>query len=220
MSIESVESMVLPQRSQLKDKLANAKSLLVRALEDMRRLTFDLRPSTLDDLGLVATIRSYVQTHLEAVGIQGSFESKGLGGRLEPAVEATLFRIIQEAIRNITRHAEAHNVRIQLEAKAGKITALDQDWQDGYKRQMEVYQWLLRQNGYPVSKTGYFVYCNGQKDRAAFDGKLDFEVTLIAYQGDDRWVEPTIFEIHKCLCGKKRYKKCNSVLKKKHEPNR
>ena len=73
--------------------------------------------------------------------------------------------------------------------------------QDGYKRQMEVYQWLLRQNGYKVSNTGYFVYCNGKADREAFDGKLEFDVTLIPYTGNDSWVEKTILEIHKCLNG-------------------
>lgn len=64
---------------------------------------------------------------------------------------------------------------------------------------MEVYQWLLRRNGLTVSDTGYFVYCNGQKDRAAFDGKLEFDVTLIAYDGNDDWVEQTIIEAHRCL---------------------
>jgi len=44
---------------------------------------------------------------------------------------------------------------------------LDAEWQDGYKRQMEIYQWLLRQNGLKVSDTGYFVYCNGKTDRKA-----------------------------------------------------
>ncbi|MDP2669083.1 MAG: PD-(D/E)XK nuclease family protein, partial [bacterium] len=84
-------------------------------------------------------------------------------------------------------------------AKAEEITALDKDWQIGYKRQMEVYQWLLRQNGYPVSNTGYFVYCNGKTDRAAFDGKLEFAITLIPYTGNDDWVETDIIEVHKCL---------------------
>jgi hypothetical protein len=50
---------------------------------------------------------------------------------------------------------------------------------------MEVYQWLLRQNGHKVSNTGYFVYCNGKKDRKAFDGKLDFDITLIPHKGND-----------------------------------
>lgn len=84
-------------------------------------------------------------------------------------------------------------------SKNEAITELNQDWQDGYKRQMEIYQWLLRQNGYKVSNTGYFVYCNGDTDKEAFDGKIEFDVTLIAYEGDDWWVEPTIMNIKKCL---------------------
>jgi len=88
-------------------------------------------------------------------------------------------------------------------AKPEEITSLDKDWHIGYKRQMEIYQWLLRKNGYLVSDTGYFVYCNGKADRKAFDGKLDFDVTLIAYQGDDSWIEKTILKIHKCLHSKK-----------------
>ena len=84
-------------------------------------------------------------------------------------------------------------------AKSKEITVLDEDWHEGYKRQMEVYQWLLRKNGYKVSDTGYFVYCNGKADRKAFDKKLEFDVTLISYIGKDFWVEPAIFNIHKCL---------------------
>jgi CRISPR/Cas system-associated exonuclease Cas4 (RecB family) len=84
-------------------------------------------------------------------------------------------------------------------SKDEDITELNKDWQIGYKRQMEIYQWLLRQNGYKVSDTGYFVYCNGQTDRKAFDAKLEFDITLIAYKGDDSWVEKTITEAHECL---------------------
>jgi len=54
-----------------------------------------------------------------------------------------------------------------------------------------------------VSNTGYFVYCNGKKDRKAFDGKLDFDVTLIPYKGSDKWVEGAILELKKCLDSKK-----------------
>jgi CRISPR/Cas system-associated exonuclease Cas4 (RecB family) len=76
---------------------------------------------------------------------------------------------------------------------------LDADWQIGYKRQMEIYQWLFRMNGYKVSKTGYFVYCNGKTDRKAFDGKLEFDIKIIPYKGDDGWVEPTIKKAIACL---------------------
>lgn len=76
---------------------------------------------------------------------------------------------------------------------------LDAEWQDGYKRQMEVYQYLLRKNGFKVSDTGYFVYCNGKRDREAFDGKLEFDIKLIPYTGSDDWVEKTLFKIKDCL---------------------
>lgn len=84
-------------------------------------------------------------------------------------------------------------------SKDEKIEALDQDWHIGYKRQMEVYQWLLRQNGFKVSNTGYFVYANASKDKKAFDGKLEFEVTIIPYRGDASWVEPILHDIKNTL---------------------
>lgn len=85
-------------------------------------------------------------------------------------------------------------------SKDEDITELNKDWQDGYKRQMEVYQWLLRKNGLKVSDMGYFVYCNGDTNKETFDGKLEFDLTLIAYKGNDSWVEPAIIDAHKCLC--------------------
>lgn len=87
-------------------------------------------------------------------------------------------------------------------AKSEEITELDKPWHKGYKRQMEVYQWLLRQNGYKVSDTGYFVYANGNADLEAFDAKLEFNVTVIPYVGNDSWIENTIANIHKCLNAK------------------
>lgn len=76
---------------------------------------------------------------------------------------------------------------------------LDADWQDGYKRQMEIYQWLFRKNGFLVSKTGYFVYCNGIRDKEAFDGKLEFNIKLIPHEGSDGWIESTLWKAKDCL---------------------
>lgn len=84
-------------------------------------------------------------------------------------------------------------------AKNEEIIALDKDWQDGYKRQMEIYQWLLRRNALTVSSTGYFVYCNGNTRLEKFDGKLEFNLTIIPYEGDDTWIDGTLNDIHKCL---------------------
>lgn len=85
-------------------------------------------------------------------------------------------------------------------AKDGEVS-LDAEWQGGYKRQMEMYQWLFRQNGFTVSSTGYFVYCNGKRDRKAFDAKLDFDIKLIPYTGSDAWVDETLVRAKECLNG-------------------
>lgn len=83
-------------------------------------------------------------------------------------------------------------------SKDGEM-GIDADWQLGYRRQMEIYQWLFRKNGFKVNKLGYFVYCNGLTDREAFNNKLDFEISLIPYQGDDSWVDDAIKGLYACL---------------------
>ncbi|MBU4332241.1 PD-(D/E)XK nuclease family protein [Patescibacteria group bacterium] len=112
---------------------------------------------------------------------------------------------ITGAIDDLWQNSKAEYIVVDYKAtsKDKDITELDEDWQDSYKRQMEIYQWLLRQNGYKVSDTGYFVYCNGITDRKAFDAKLEFDITLVSYIGDDSWVEKTIINAHKCLLADK-----------------
>ena len=78
---------------------------------------------------------------------------------------------------------------------------LDAEWQIGYKRQMEIYQWLFRKNGFRVSPTGYFVYCNGNTDKEAFDARLEFDIKIIPYVGDTGWVEGVISDAIECLNG-------------------
>lgn len=87
-------------------------------------------------------------------------------------------------------------------SKDGEVN-IDAEWQIGYKRQMEIYQWLFRQNGFKVSPVGYFVYCNGDTDKEAFDAKLEFDIKIIPYLGNDSWVEPAIVDAHACLINKK-----------------
>ncbi len=82
-----------------------------------------------------------------------------------------------------------------------KEVDISSDWQISYKRQMEVYQWLLRENGFSVSKTGYFVYTNARLDVEEFGDKLEFKTKLIPYDGDDSWIEDTLTNMKKCLEG-------------------
>ncbi len=108
---------------------------------------------------------------------------------------------VSGAIDDLWINSENEYIVVDYKAtsKNEEIDALNKDWQDGYKRQMEVYQWLLRENGLKVSDTGYFVYCNGRTDLEKFDGKLEFDITLISYLGDTSWIEGTLKEIKQVL---------------------
>ncbi len=110
--------------------------------------------------------------------------------------------IISGAIDDVWVNPAGELIIVDYKAtsKDGEVN-LDAAWQDGYKHQMEIYQWLFRQNGYKVSPVGYFVYCNGKRDRAAFDAKLEFDIKLIPYTGDDSWVEGVVVKAWDCLQG-------------------
>ncbi len=83
-------------------------------------------------------------------------------------------------------------------SKDGEVS-LDADWQDGYRRQMEVYQWIFRGMGFEVSDTGYFVYANALRGSENFNNKLDFDVKIIPYVGNTAWIDTTLVKIKKCL---------------------
>jgi hypothetical protein len=83
-------------------------------------------------------------------------------------------------------------------SKEGEIDLNDR-WKDGYKRQMEVYQWILRKKGFEVADKGYFVYANGDDSKPAFDGKLEFDMTILDHEGDTSWIEGKIDQIHEAL---------------------
>lgn len=111
--------------------------------------------------------------------------------------------IIFGAIDDLWQSPNGEYIVVDYKAtsKDEAITELNKAWQDGYKRQMEMYQWLLRKNVPKVSDIGYFVYCNGRTDLEAFDGRIEFHVTLIPYKGDDSWVEKAVVDAHACLNG-------------------
>ena len=98
----------------------------------------------------------------------------------------------------VNKKGELIIVDYKATSKQGEVS-IDAPWQIAYKRQMEIYQWLFRKNGYKVSSTGYFVYCNGDTDKKAFDAKLEFDIKIIPYKGDDSWVDQAVLDAHKCL---------------------
>ena len=110
--------------------------------------------------------------------------------------------IITGAIDDLWVDYENNHFVVDYKATAKKepVTDLNQGWHIGYKRQMEIYQWLVRRNGLTVSDTSYFVYCTGDPTAPLFNNRVNFDVHLISYQGNDSWIEQMINKIHQVLC--------------------
>jgi CRISPR/Cas system-associated exonuclease Cas4 (RecB family) len=96
------------------------------------------------------------------------------------------------------KDGKLHIVDYKSTAKQGEVS-IDADWQIGYKRQLEIYQWLFRKNGFDVSDTAYFVYVNGDKNRPRFDNQINFSSVIIPYDGDSSWVDGTITNLLQTL---------------------
>lgn len=107
---------------------------------------------------------------------------------------------IRGGIDDVWRNAAGELIIVDYKATSKKEGPSTQDdLYPSYKRQMEIYQWLFRKNGFAVAATGYFVYVNGKSDAKAFDGKLEFDAVLIGYAGSDEWVEPAIVDLKAML---------------------
>ena len=98
----------------INERLAESTLLTHQTLEQIRELSFNLRPTTLDDLGLVSALQSYLKLYAKRVNIETDFEAINLEERLSPAIETALYRIVQEALTNVARHAEATKVSLLL----------------------------------------------------------------------------------------------------------
>ena len=96
------------------EQLQEAQDIARRLLEEMRRLILDLRPMMLEDLGLAPAIRWYAETHLQERGVETTVEIEQPAARLPSHLEVSLFRIAQEAINNVARHAQAKQAHIRL----------------------------------------------------------------------------------------------------------
>jgi signal transduction histidine kinase len=128
----SIETGFRAAPEHVKKPLDQVKAMANRILDDVHRLIFDLRPSILDDLGLAAAVRWSGESRLESMGVDLSFEVIGSERRLTPEIETTLFRIAQEAISNIVRHAEAEAVLIKIEFGDEVIRLLIEDDGKGF----------------------------------------------------------------------------------------
>jgi two-component system sensor histidine kinase UhpB len=113
-SLERMRTMVPAGCDELTRRSASTREVATRTLEDLRAVVYGLRPTMLDDLGLAPAIRWYARTQLEEAGTQLNLRLADGLGRATAEIETTLFRIAQEAINNIKRHAGATRVAIEL----------------------------------------------------------------------------------------------------------
>ncbi len=124
----------LPQRTPLlQGRLVETKSLSNQTLSAMRQLSLDLRPTMLDDLGLIPTLRWYIQNFSNRLNICSNFETMGLEEKLPPQIETAVYRIIQEALNNIAKHAQANRVEVSLVQRDSRILASIQDDGRGFE---------------------------------------------------------------------------------------
>ncbi|MCL4535532.1 MAG: histidine kinase [Bacteroidetes bacterium] len=125
---------VAPARDvdEVKARIGAIKPRAVGILEEVRKLTLDLRPTVLDDLGLIPAIRWYGENRLKGQGVKVHLETAGDERRLPPELETTLFRVVQEALSNIARHAKAHNVFITLDFSSSKVVIEVEDDGEGF----------------------------------------------------------------------------------------
>jgi len=112
-------------------EMRRAFELLTRTQQEIHRIIYDLRPSLLDDLGLATAMKSYAQDHLVRNGLSVSLEiDEGLPAR--PEIETVIFRIYQELITNILRHAKAEQVSIELYERDGSLVLAVEDDGQGF----------------------------------------------------------------------------------------
>ena len=114
------------------NRLNESIELTAVALDQVREMSLNLRPPMLDDLGLVPTLRWYGKRFAERVGVKTKFKISSLDYRLSPEMETTLYRIVQEALTNVARHAQATKVILSLRMKNNKICAVIADNGQGF----------------------------------------------------------------------------------------
>lgn len=114
MSLKTASQAVPADEVGLVAKLHDLESVSRGLLENVHRLIFDLRPSVLDDLGLVAAVRWYAESRLGPAGTRAHVETEGTERRLPSQIETAVFRVAQEALTNVARHARAENAAVSL----------------------------------------------------------------------------------------------------------
>lgn len=118
---EICERLIDVDIEKVRDELKNLKRIVRASLQDVRKIIYNLRPMSLDDLGLVPTLQRYILTYQDETGIPVSFQTKGDIPEMRPVISLTVFRIVQEALSNVVKHAHATNAVIRLDFSGDEL---------------------------------------------------------------------------------------------------
>lgn len=173
LSLETVESRLAESDKTVKQTLQRAKQVVQNSLMETRKLIGDLRPSVLDDLGLIPALRSYAEIHLHPIQCKVVISATELPCTLPSTLETAVFRIVQEAINNIIKHAHARSAYITLHLDDGILHGNVSD--DGKGFQAERYQSAS-------SSVSSGLGLQGMRERASLLGGV-LSVQSIAGQG-------------------------------------
>jgi two-component system sensor histidine kinase UhpB len=132
LSIEMAQDSLPEHDVEARQRMEASKQLTAQTLDAIHNLAFDLRPTMLDDLGLVPSVRWYAKRQSETYGVQILVEADGLDERLPDQTEVALFRVVQEALTNVAKHANASLARVRLERRPGGIRLTVQDNGSGF----------------------------------------------------------------------------------------
>lgn len=122
--VELIENLLDKDINKAKAELTELKSLVRSSIQDIRKIIYDLRPMSLDDLGLIPTLARYIDKFVKETGIEINFTIIGNQKRLSNTYEVTIFRIVQEALNNIFKHARARSGKVRLEYGLDNINLL------------------------------------------------------------------------------------------------
>ena len=121
MKAELCERLLDVDKEKVKDELGNLKSVVRITLKDVRKIIYDLRPMSLDDLGLIPTLERYISIFEEDNGISVTLKTYGSFNGLGAPIQITIFRIIQESLSNIRKHSKANSASIVIERSMVKL---------------------------------------------------------------------------------------------------
>jgi signal transduction histidine kinase len=130
--LELLEQSAAAEGSPILPRLSELKSLADRSLQDVRQISHLLRPQMLDELGLVATLRWLVRTFRNRTGIEVELQCEGIVDRTDPDVETVVFRVVQEALTNVAKHAGSTSASVRLGREDGRLRLTVQDEGAGF----------------------------------------------------------------------------------------